>query len=81
MAESFEDVRKRSFDVLEKIQSKFRSDWLYDDQGPSHEQVESLKEAGRHVAAAKAALARAALAPARTEGHAAARRSGFGRKD
>lgn len=59
MTASFEEVRKRSYDVLGKIQEKLRSDWLYEDHGPSHDQVEALKEASRHIAAAKAALAKA----------------------
>ena len=64
IAPAFEEVRQRSYDVLEKVQEKLRSDWLYDDPGPTHEQVEALDEARRHVAAARAALTRAAHVPA-----------------
>ena len=61
---AFEEVRQRSYDVLAKVQEKLRSDWLYDDHGPNHEQVEALDEARRHVAAARAALSKAAKVPA-----------------
>jgi len=61
IAPAFEEVRQRSYDVLAKVQEKLRSnDWLYDDQGPSHEQVAALEEARKHVAAARAALSKAA---------------------
>jgi hypothetical protein len=62
-APAFEEVRQRSYDVLAKVQNKLRSDWLYDDQGPTHEQVEALDEARKHVAAARAALSKAARVP------------------
>jgi hypothetical protein len=62
-APTFEEVRQRTYDVLAKVQEKLRSDWLYDDQGPSHEQVEALHEARKHVAAARAALLKAARVP------------------
>jgi hypothetical protein len=61
VAPAFEEVRQRSDDVLAKVQEKLRSDWFYDEQGPSHEQVEALGEARKHVAAARAALSKAAL--------------------
>jgi hypothetical protein len=60
---AFEEVRQRSYDVLVQVQQKLRSDWLYDDQGPTHEQVAALDEARRHVAAARAALSKAAQVP------------------
>jgi hypothetical protein len=61
IAPAFEEVRQRSYDVLEKVQEKLRSDdWFYDDQGPTHEQVEALDQARKHVAAARAALTKAA---------------------
>jgi hypothetical protein len=56
----FEEVRQRSYDVLAKVQEKLRSDWVHDDTGPSHEQVQAMEEARRHLAAAKAALSKAA---------------------
>jgi hypothetical protein len=61
-APAFEEVRQRSYDVLVKVQEKLGSDdWFYDDLGPSHEQVEALAEARKHVAAARAALSKAAI--------------------
>jgi hypothetical protein len=62
-APAFEEVRQQSYDILAKAQQKLQSDWLYDDQGPSHEQVEALDEARKHVAAARAALSKAARVP------------------
>ncbi|HEX9229362.1 MAG TPA: hypothetical protein VF885_22415 [Arthrobacter sp.] len=59
----FEEVRQRSYEVLGLVQEKLRSDWIHDDTGPSHEQVQAMDEARKHLAAAKAALARAAGTP------------------
>jgi hypothetical protein len=63
VAPAFEEVRQRAYDGLVQVHEKLRSDWLYDDQGPTHEQVEALDEARKHVAAARAALSKAAAVP------------------
>jgi hypothetical protein len=60
---TFESVRQRSYDILGIVQEKLRSDWVHDVHGPDHEQIQALEDARRHLAAAKAALARAARTP------------------
>jgi hypothetical protein len=60
MAASFEDVRKKSYEDLGDVQETLRSDWIHDANGPTYEQVQALDEARRHLAAAKAALTKAA---------------------
>lgn len=57
---TFESVRQRSYDILGIVQEKLRSDWVHEAHGPDHEQITALEDARRHLAAAKAALARAA---------------------
>lgn len=61
---TFESVRQRSYDILGIVQEKLRSDWVHDVHGPDHGQIQALEDARKHLAAAKAALARAAaIAP------------------
>lgn len=56
---TFEDMRRAAFRLLGDAQDELRSDWRAG-AGPTRDQAVALQEAREHIAAAKAALDRAA---------------------
>lgn len=52
---TFEEVRRNAYAMLGDVEDELRSDWR-DGSGPTDKQAAAVREARRHVAAAKAEL-------------------------